>query len=370
MLKKFKIFNKYKSVICSRPNYLLIPVTVFSLNDEDDVKEFNKLYTTILSRKNIGPITRTPSGGITTKRTAEHRKYDIAFDIKSTQTLIELTCVIALDEPTWYRFQITSCSTENKKERTCGRKAFTAFKKICKKHNINLDDFAISKEEGLKEKSLIEKPMIKVVNERYKTDINGKPFENCHHLDFKSSYMSGLIKHYPIFEEPVKEIFNLKEKYKKENDPKKGQLYKDILNMTYGFMQSKMINFKYAHLSRVMLADNNERIREMSKRLALSGRRVLAYNTDGIWYQGNIYHDKDEGQNLLQWENDHINCTLRFKSDGAYEFIEDGKYHPVIRGKTTYERIVPREQWVFGDIYKGTEVKFNFVEGIGVVKNG
>ena len=66
----------------------------------------------------------------------------------------------------------------------------------------------------------------------------------------------------------------------------------------------------------------------------------------------------------------HKNCILRFKSDGAYEFIENDKYFPVIRGKTSYEKIVPRDEWVFGDIYKGSEIKFNFIEGIGVVKNG
>ena len=35
-----------------------------------------------------------------------------------------------------------------------------------------------------------------------------------------------------------------------------------------------------------------------------------------------------------------------------YEFIEDGKYTPVVRGKTKLDRVKPRSEWQWGDIFK------------------
>ena len=74
-------------------------------------------------------------------------------------------------------------------------------------------------------------------------------------------------------------------------------------------------------------------MRELAKQLKDSGRMVLAYNTDGIWYCGEIYHGEGEGNGLGQWSNDHTNCTIRFKSAGSYEYIENGKYRISGRNK-------------------------------------
>ena len=112
-------------------------------------------------------------------------------------------------------------------------------------------------------------------------------------------------------------------------------LNKAILNFSIGWMQSyKPSNKRYAewaHLSRDAIADNNKRIIDLSIRLQASGRKILGYNTDGIWYQGQIYHGAGEGNNLGDWSNDHTNCLFRSKSDGSYEFIEDNTYNAVVR---------------------------------------
>jgi hypothetical protein len=109
---------------------------------------------------------------------------------------------------------------------------------------------------------------------------------------------------------------------------------------------------------------------ELSEKLEKSGRKILGYNTDGIWYQGEIYHAFGEGSALGEWENDHCNCLFRSKSDGAYEFIEDGKYHPVVRGATRLDSIMDRENWKWGDIYTASEftILYKWDDEVGYVK--
>ena len=69
-----------------------------------------------------------------------------------------------------------------------------------------------------------------------------------------------------------------------------------------------------------------------------------------------------------EWHNDHINCTFRAKSSGSYEFIENGKYHPVVRGITNSSK----KNWEWGDIYtkKAEMVLFKFSEEEGVITDG
>jgi hypothetical protein len=111
-------------------------------------------------------------------------------------------------------------------------------------------------------------------------------------------------------------------------------------------------------------------MRELAEKMKKSGRRILAYNTDGIWYVGDVYHDEGEGKGLGQWENDHINCKIRFKSAGSYEYIENGKYTPVQRGLTKLDSIKPRDEWQWGDIFsdEGKEITYTFVNEIGFIE--
>ena len=107
---------------------------------------------------------------------------------------------------------------------------------------------------------------------------------------------------------------------------------------------------------------------DIVKKLEESGRTVLLLNTDGVWYNGPLYHGEGEGSGLGQWQNDHKNCQFRMASAGAYEFIEKGIYYPVIRG-------IPNDtktEWKWGDIYKEKAVPsiFSFTEEEGVKLDG
>ena len=146
------------------------------------------------------------------------------------------------------------------------------------------------------------------------------------------------------------------------------QLY-EIGKFTIGYMQSKYCHYSLSKLSRDAIKVNNNKIRKLSEDLIKSGRTILLYNTDGIWYTGDIYHGENEGPDLGQWRNDHTDCILRIKSAGAYEFIEDKVYHPVVRGYTNLDKLKDRSQWEWGDIFNATEVIYKLTkDGITNIK--
>jgi hypothetical protein len=164
------------------------------------------------------------------------------------------------------------------------------------------------------------------------------------------------------FKPIIEDLYN-----QRQNNP----AYKDVLVCIIGYMQSlDRCKAAWAHLAKDAIDNNNTRIRALTLALRLSGHNIVGFNTDGIWYQGDIYHDErnGEGAGIGQWHNDHTNCIFRAKSDGAYEFIERGVYHPVVRGVTKLDMIKDRDSWVWGDIYDETAdaMRFEFEEGYGV----
>ena len=320
--------KKYKYAEITRHiNYNLIPVNTFLMNT-DGIKEFNIILKEI-KQQQYNSIIRTISGGIS-KRTRIP-----AFDVRSTKSCIELTILI---KDGMARFQCrgnVSPSPNNIR----GRQAFRRFKEILKQFNINLDDYIIKN--GAEVKKEIPKYIIKA--ERSTFCGENRTFYNAHHIDFHSSFPAGLVNTHPEFKDAITYIYNKR---------KEDEIYKAILNLSIGFMQSESCcSAKWAHLSKDAIADNNKRVLEMAQKLKESGRVVLSYNTDGIWYVGEIFHGENEGNKLGQWENDHINCKFRMKSAGSYEFEENGVYKPVVRGHTTLDQIKERDNWVWGDIF-------------------
>ena len=337
-----KELSRLKSTPSSaKINYLLIPVTVFDINKENAIR-FNKIYNWV-KKQNLHKLERTPSGGI---QCGPHRKRP-AWDCKVSKTCVEMT--ILMDNRAW-RIQFRA----KLKEGMSGRKAFTLFKRILLKHGIDLDEYAI--ENGKEIKEQIECPLIGAKRRMF----YDRTFEKVNHIDFHSSYAGGLANSHPEFREVLNELYAKREE-KKE--------YKNILNFSIGFMQSIAgCNARWAHLSRDAIKDNNERVKNLAKKLEKAGRMVLSFNTDGIWYKGAVYHGEGEGEGLGEWHNDHINCTFRAKSSGSYEFIENGKYYPVVRGITNSSK----KNWEWGDIYtKKAEMSlFIFDENKGVVTDG
>lgn len=322
-------------------NYLLIPVTVFNINKEG-AKKFNKIYSW-LKKQNLYELERTASGGI---KSGPRRKRP-AWDVKQSRTCIEITVI--LNGCAWriqFRAQL--------KEGMSGRKAFTKFKRLLFKKGIDLDQYAI--DNGKEVKQEIETTLIGAKRKLF-YDIT---FDNVHHIDFHSSFPAGLANTHPEFREVLEELYLKREE---------SEEYKSILNFSIGFMQSiSGCNARWAHLSRDAIGDNNKRVKNLAETLEKKGRMVISFNVDGIWYKGPIYHGEGEGEGLGQWHNDHTNCKFRAKSAGAYEFIENGKYTPVVRGITN----ISKKTWTWGDIYseKAELTLFKFDKEKGVVISG
>lgn len=318
-----------KAPLIRKINQRAIPTTQADFS-QSSIDFFNAIVIKC-NEKKYNRIDRTDKGSLSYSTTICP-----AYDVRATKSLIELT---VCDIEGMFRLQIRTVNKTEDGTDLSGWKSFQTFKKLCKKYNIDLDTYKI--DNGSEVKKEIEKYMIDFGNDTKKDEV----YFGTHHIDFHSSFPSGLVNTHPEFKGVIEELY----RGRKQNPE-----YKYILNSTIGYMQSEdCCRAQWAHLSRDAINDNNKRIRELAAILEASGRKVLSYNTDGIWYTGNIYHGQGEGKNLCEWENDYVDCYIRFKSKGSYEFVEaDGSYHPVVRGFTNLDELKPREQWEWGDIYQ------------------
>lgn len=310
-------------------NQKLIPTTQIDFSNES-IELFNSIIIRC-NNEEFNRIERTDRGSYSYSKTVCP-----AYDVRATKSMIELT-YCGIDG--MFRLQVRTVNKDEDNNDLSGWKAFLTFKKLCAKYNINLDEYKI--DNGVEVKKEIEKY---IIAEGDNLTLN-KTYMKAHHLDFHSSFPSGLINTHNEFKPVIEELYN-----GRKTNPE----YKYILNSTIGYMQSvDCCGAKWAHLSRDAINDNNKRIRELAEKLKANGNEILAFNTDGIWYTGEIYHDENEGKNLCQWENDHTNCIIRFKSRGSYEYIDEtGKYTPVVRGRTLLDDMKDRSEWSWGDIYQ------------------
>jgi hypothetical protein len=334
-------------------NKLKMPVYPLNI-DEEGAKQFNIWYLELLN-SNFNKIVRTASGGISiSKRNFRPPMWDV----KYTKSCIELT-VVGFERMLRIQFRQSKaldadCVGETRT--IYGKQAFAAWKKELLKDGIDYDSYAI--ENGAEVKKSIPKYMIKVASDYYCGE--DKIFENCHHADFHNSFPAGLVNTHPEFGPTVNRLYEGR---------KVKAINKAILNYSIGYGQSlDHCDAKWAHLAKDAIADNNKRLFDLSQRISDSGCRILLWNTDGVWYQGDIYHGSGEGNKLGEWENDHTNCTLRIKSKGAYEFVEDGKYYPVLRGYTKLDKVKSRDKWEWGDIFHidAVVIEFYWHDGIGL----
>ena len=331
----------------SKPNALLIPVSKLHYTSKN-IELFNSIYFYLKNNKNFSLIKRTPSGGISNDIPLSQRFN--RWDIRRTNIWIEITII---DEDGLWRIQMSPGKTKDDPILS-GHQAFFMFEKFIARFGIELSKYAITN--GQEVNAMIEKPLIFLKHEGlYKN----RKFTSVHHIDFHSSYPAGLVNTHPEFNEGMNFLFN-KRHYKPE--------YKDLLNYTVGFFHSKWCGYKYAQLAKDAISDSNKRVIELAQKVEKSGRTVLLFNTDGFWYQGKIYHGEGEGEKLGEWSNDHIDCTFRAKSAGAYEFIENEEYFPVLRGFTRLDEIKPRDNWEWGDIYQESAIVklYDFNEERGV----
>ena len=98
----------------------------------------------------------------------------------------------------------------------------------------------------------------------------------------------------------------------------------------FTFLQVSSIKIRHTVDLGLMLKDVT-----LTEKMEKHGFLVIGYNTDGIFYShpdGLDYHDENEGDDMGQWSTDHHFEKIRFKSAGAYEYVENGEYHAVVRG--------------------------------------
>lgn len=333
-----------------KPNKKDIPVNMFT-TDPESMEEWNEIYRYCFQLESEGKLHRfvmTPSTGISIKRgNIRGAMWTLQENKSHTMSMIILRHP---ENARYYKFKFGY--TKDKSQTGAGYHAYQTYVHELKKDGVDLTDLALT---GTKE----ENELVKKTIPKAKIECRvcpRVPLNNCHHIDLNSAFQAGMSEAYPILRPTVERLFALR---------KTNPVYKDILNMTQGFFQSEMVSYKYSHISKAGYEWTNNKLQELTLKLTSSGRRIVGYNTDGIWYQGDIYHDEGEGTQLGQWKNDHQNCKLRYKSPGCYEFIENGKYYPVFRGTMSYELEKPRELWEWGDIFKGEEIKYQFITGYG-----
>lgn len=334
---KIKSLKKLKhGAFTIKPNYFKIPTTRLHYNSEN-IELFNSIYLEMRKKeKYYSKIERTSSGGISLKKPPRESMYQ--WDLRQSGFFTELT--IINPEGCW-RIQVAPGKKSDEiggKPFLSGRQSFFAFRDFLKKYDIDLESYKI--EDGEVVNHTIEKPLIFMRMEAITKD---RTFENVHHIDFHNSYPAGLANTHEEFREAINYLYE--HRYEKPS-------YKDLLNMSIGFMHSKYVHYAYAHLARDAIADSNKRVMNLASRVERAGGRILLFNTDGFWYTGKIFHGAGEGKGLGQWHNDHVNCQFRAKSAGAYEFIENETYNPVIRGFTDLDKIKDRGNWSWGDIYQ------------------
>lgn len=343
-----KFLKKYNKGVLqgTRRNQITAKPSYYKFN-EVDIEEFNKIYRT-LYKSNLNKIIRTKSGAIA--KGAHNRANYYAWDIKNSKTGARITALVD-----GYIFVFKIGNLKDKDNVLSPIEAWKTFVEACYKEGIDIDDYAI--ENGEEEKKLIEAPKISMKYHMLETDDG---LDNCHHIDFHNSYPAGLCIIHPEFRKVIEPMYKLR---------KVNETYKAVLNFSIGAMQSTKYPWyaRWAHLAKDAINNNNKRVDALAWELSISGREVIGFNTDGIWYRGEIYHGKGEGPNIGEWHNDHVNCLFRSKMDGSYEFIENGQYNPVVRGLSDMDSIEPdRTKWHWGDIYRQNTFKLRFEEGIGI----
>lgn len=342
-----------------KPNKLKIPKVVFPI---EDIDKWNEIHQFCIDSELL-QVNPTPSGALPYNYTC---KLNPRYMVVSTHTGFEL--VICYMKYGLYRF-ILGNGKKSEDNTVSGSDAVKEIYKTADEHGLLdvLKEYAVDKEEGLQEKNLINSPMVKVANPNYE----GKEFDNVHHLDFNESYGSRICEYDPR----LRPVFEDIHERRKENK----SFYKFVETNSIGCFQSKYcvdINTQYksspyqlAKLARVAVNGTVDKILEMAAKLVFSGRKPLLYNTDGIWYQGDIYHDADEGYGLCQWKNDHKNCKLYIKSAGAYQYIEGGKVQTVLRGRSSLDLIKSRDDFEWREIDNNYSLRtYEYIRGKGVVE--
>lgn len=341
-------------------NKNLIPKNIMTF---DRVEEFNAIYR--WARENLRKVEPTPSGGMPNNYKVKRRS---RFIVLEGNGKFEMVIVCSQGQ---FRFILQPA--KGKDNTITGQKACREFYKVADKLKIDLSKYSLSSSQGKEVKETIVNPHIEVLT----FAALRCAIPHVHHIDFRSSYASRIIENYPELRPLYEEIYKMRSE--------KDGLYKHVLTNSIGAFQSRhCVNyfdrrtvrpFQFAGLSRVAINGTRKKVDAMIERLRMAGMVPIMTNTDGIWYysKNGPYHGDGEGKDLCQWHNDHIDTKFLMASVGAYQYIEDGVCHTVLRGISNLDKLKPnREEWEFGDILKaGRSYVYVLDEEKGVMlKNG
>lgn len=246
-----------------------------------------------------------------------------------------------------------------------GSQAFFKFKEMCTNEGIDLDGMSVPNGEEIKLE--IKSPLIGVNPQLVDTEISAIDDMKIYHIDFHSAYPGALKETHPEFAPIINTLYSMR---------KEDETMKAILNLTVGYFQSQwclgtvngqVVRYAHADLARDAINTAREKLEKVTNDLRESGAIILAHNTDGVWYLGKkLKNHPLMGKDAGQFGYDYEDCQrIRFRSKGAYEFIDkEGKYHPVVRGRTKLDFVKSRAEWEWGDIYNQSQaIVYSFKNG-------
>lgn len=324
-------------------------------------------------------VTPTPSGGIS-KKGFNFRYYSKLLDITNNSMNLY---VITPKGCYALRFRDAYRKQEGGDENLSGCVAFNKFRRLLQREGNGFDLSTLAISNGLEVKQTIAAPDIRLME-----DFQDKIIEHAFHVDIHSAYFAGIVKKFGhCGDGALGHVVNYI--YEHRNDGTQGARYnKSILNCSQGFMQSqwdivkapgeeRARGYAHAHLSKAGIEDCKKTLAVIIELYEKIGCRLIATNTDGAWLCPPKGHELDRemlqdvpgyGSKLGEFAIDHYDCLLRYRSRGAYEYIENGAYNPVIRGRTHLDFLKPRATWEWGDIYhkQAKVVKYRFFENDGI----
>lgn len=361
-------------------NLLNIPTTWLEPK-QDDVELFNALYYSTMAYPDLQ---MTQSGGIS-KNCLKFRYYQRVIDIEPGSIGLY---VVEPDQ--CYKLVFRDAylkESEGDDQALSGGFAFGMFRRRLTKaagRDI-LAENAICN--GKEVKKTIPAPDIRM-NAEFKDVI----VKHAFHVDLNSAYMSGISKSFGnlgdgIFQEVVNDI------YEHRHDGTASTKYnKAIFNCAQGYMQSRFCilpvagtgrqyGYSLSHFSKAGIVDCKKRLSEIIELYQALGCKLVGTNTDGAWLAPptddplnleRMQSVPGYGIHLGQFRIDHWDCVLRYRSKGAYEYMENEIYHPKVRGQTRLDFIRPRKEWSWGDIYQedAEPIRYVFTKELGINLRG
>ena len=336
----------------TKPNLIRFPITKATLEEWNElVRYYNQMYEDGLINRGF---IFTKSGALST--TKENLMYNnCCYEVRQTRYTHELILCYGKG-----RARVQYDHGQLLQEKNCsGHKAFLKLQREFKKDGIDLSDYYI--DNGKEVKETIPKPKIELCI------LPNVTYTNVYHIDINQAYPYAMTIKFPEWRKTIERIYDGR---------MRNSINKLVLNMSYGWFQCKYFGYKLAHVSKFCIKYTVEYLNEITEEIMQHECSAICYNTDGIWFKCDDPSyieelEKKTSYKLGGYKLDHKNCCIRFKSPGCYEYIEDGTYYPVVRGRTNLDDLKPRKQWEWGDIYKAIpHVFYNSTEEYGIIEIG